>query len=150
MELRTEETDVSTLARTVADEFVPALAAHESKLEVRLTGEPVVAVCDPERVAQIMRILIDNALNHTRARDRRDRRDLDARRRARASRSPTSGRASRARSSLACSSRSTPPTARAARASGLAIAHELAERMGGELAVESLPGRTTFSLEIPA
>ncbi len=32
---------------------------------------------------------------------------------------------------------------------GLAIAHELGERMGGELAVESLPGRTTFSLELP-
>ena len=33
---------------------------------------------------------------------------------------------------------------------GLAIAHELAERMAGELSAESGPGRTTFALELPA
>jgi len=33
---------------------------------------------------------------------------------------------------------------------GLAIAHELAERMAGRLAVDSQPGRTTFSFELPA
>ncbi len=32
---------------------------------------------------------------------------------------------------------------------GLAIAHELAERMGGELTVESTPGRTVFTLTLP-
>ena len=32
---------------------------------------------------------------------------------------------------------------------GLAIAHELAERMDGRLLVESQPGRTTFTLELP-
>jgi signal transduction histidine kinase len=33
---------------------------------------------------------------------------------------------------------------------GLAIAHELAERMEGDLRVESQPGRTIFALELPA
>ena len=33
---------------------------------------------------------------------------------------------------------------------GLAIAHELAERMDGELTPTSRPGRTTFTLELPA
>jgi len=33
---------------------------------------------------------------------------------------------------------------------GLAIARELAERMDGRLAVDSVPGRTTFTLELPA
>jgi signal transduction histidine kinase len=33
---------------------------------------------------------------------------------------------------------------------GLAIARELAERMRGSLDVETAPGRTTFSLELPA
>jgi len=33
---------------------------------------------------------------------------------------------------------------------GLAIAHELAERMSGDLSAESRPGRTTFALELPA
>jgi signal transduction histidine kinase len=32
---------------------------------------------------------------------------------------------------------------------GLAIARELAERMSGELAVRSVPGRTTFALVLP-
>jgi signal transduction histidine kinase len=33
---------------------------------------------------------------------------------------------------------------------GLAIARELAERMNGSLDVDAAPGRTTFSLELPA
>ena len=33
---------------------------------------------------------------------------------------------------------------------GLAIASELAERMAGGLSVDSRPGETTFTLEIPA
>ena len=33
---------------------------------------------------------------------------------------------------------------------GLAIAHELADRMDGQLTVESHPGQTTFSFELPA
>ena len=33
---------------------------------------------------------------------------------------------------------------------GLAIARELAERMRGSLDVDVAPGRTTFSLELPA
>ena len=33
---------------------------------------------------------------------------------------------------------------------GLAIASELAGRMGGELTARSLPGRTTFTLVLPA
>jgi len=149
VELRPEETDVGTLARTVADEFVPALAAHESRLEVRLTGEPVMAVCDPERLAQIMRILIDNALSHTDPGT-----DVVV---------ATSLRAGRPRIAVTdfgpgIARQDLPRvfepfyTSDGRRGSGLglAIAHELAERMGGELGVESLPGRTTFSLEIPA
>ena len=33
---------------------------------------------------------------------------------------------------------------------GLAIAHELAEAMGGELELDSRPGRTAFTLRLPA
>ena len=33
---------------------------------------------------------------------------------------------------------------------GLAIARELAERMNGRLSVDSVPGRTTFTLDLPA
>jgi signal transduction histidine kinase len=33
---------------------------------------------------------------------------------------------------------------------GLAIARELAERMAGRLGVDSMPGRTVFTFELPA
>jgi two-component system OmpR family sensor kinase len=33
---------------------------------------------------------------------------------------------------------------------GLAIARELAERMGGDLLLDSVPGSTTFTLRLPA
>ena len=65
IELRTDETDIAQLAETVAAEFVPALGAHESELELQLGDDPIVASCDRERVAQVLRILLDNALAHT-------------------------------------------------------------------------------------
>ena len=71
LELRPERTDLREIARGVAAEFAPALAAHESHLELRLAATGAEADCDPERVAQIMRILIDNALSHTPAGHRR-------------------------------------------------------------------------------
>ncbi|MDQ5808666.1 MAG: HAMP domain-containing histidine kinase, partial [Actinomycetota bacterium] len=65
LELRPEPTDLGVLTRAVTSEFEPALARHRSKLELRLTGTGAEADVDPERVAQILRILIDNALAHT-------------------------------------------------------------------------------------
>ena len=58
-------TDVGALTRAVSAEFAPALDKHDSTLAVRLRDERIEAVCDPERVAQVLRILIDNALTHT-------------------------------------------------------------------------------------
>jgi signal transduction histidine kinase len=147
--LRPEPTDVGELAKSVAAEFTPALTAHESQLELRLATGDAEVVCDPERVAQIMRILIDNALNHTPpgtgvvvAAGRRD---------GRVRLSVTDFGDGIERGSLA---RIFEPffTSDDAQGSGLglAIAHELAERMAGELHADSVPGRTTFSLELPA
>ena len=65
LELRTEPTDVQQLAREVAGEFTPMAAQHDSELRVELGGEPIEIECDPERVAQVLRILLDNALLHT-------------------------------------------------------------------------------------
>ena len=65
LQLRREETDLGALTRAVSAEFAPALDKHASTLEVRLEAERIEAVCDPERVAQVLRILIDNALTHT-------------------------------------------------------------------------------------
>jgi two-component system OmpR family sensor kinase len=148
LELRPEPVDLAELARSVSSEFEPALAQHDSHLEVRLPGAPVEAQCDPVRVAQIARILIDNAVTHT-----------------------TPGTnivvsASRengfARLAVRDHGKGIPRTALSqvfepfytsddAQGSGLglAIASELAERMNGRLGVESRPGRTVFTLELP-
>lgn len=147
LELRPEPTDIGELARTVAAEFTPALAAHESRLSLQLAGG-VEAVCDPERVAQIMRILLDNALSHTPAGT--DVVVAAARSNGRARLAVTDFGTGIRRADL---ERIFEPfvTTDDAQGSGLglAIAHELAERMEGELSAESSAGRTTFSLELP-
>ena len=148
LELRPEPVDLRMLARAVSDEFAPALATHDSQIELRLPKEPVAALCDPERVSQVMRILIDNALTHTP-------RGTDM--------VVTAGvRDGHVRLGVGDFGpgihRTMLPrifepfiTSDDAQGSGLglAIAHELAERMAGELRVESQPGRTTFTLELP-
>ena len=150
LELRPEPTDVGQLARDVADEFTPAVTAHDAALEVNSTPEPIEIECDPERVAQVMRILLDNALVHTP--------------------SGTTIVVSAARedghvtlevadSGLGIRHQTMPhifepffTSADGARGAGLglAIARELAERMHGQLTVRSVPGKTAFTLTLPA
>ena len=60
-----ERVDLGELAGAVAAEFQPALTTHRTRLRLRVPDDPVEAVCDRERVSQIMRILLDNALRHT-------------------------------------------------------------------------------------
>jgi signal transduction histidine kinase len=149
LELRPEEVDLGELTRSVSGEFEPTLTQHDAHLELRLPARSVDALCDPARVAQIMRILIDNALTHTPAGTRIV---------------VTAGR-SNGRVTLAVRDdgggidgrevqRIFEPfyTADDAQGSGLglAIASELAEHMSGRLWVRSAPGDTIFTLEIPA
>jgi signal transduction histidine kinase len=149
MELREETVDFAELARAVAAEFEPALHRHDSHLELRFGRQPTEATLDPVRVAQVLRILIDNALIHT-----PEGTDIVV----------TAGRADgRVRVAVRDAGtgirRTDLPrifdpffTSDDARGSGLglAIASELAERMDGRLDVESRPGHTTFTLELPA
>jgi two-component system OmpR family sensor kinase len=150
LELRPEPTDVGQLAREVAAEFTPAASRHRADVELALAGEPIELDCDPERVAQVLRILLDNALVHTPE--------------------GTGVRVSAARANghvrLEVSDRGlgikrqnmphifepffTSNDEAQGAGLGLAIARELAERMHGELSVRSVPGRTTFSLELPS
>jgi len=147
LELRSEEVDLAEIVQLVSAEFIPALAQHDSELRRRVAPAPVVA-CDPERVAQILRILIDNAIAHT-------------------------PRGTGIVISIAATERETRLAVRdfgpgipadererifepfytsdegQGSGLGLAIAHELAERMGGALTVESTPGRTVFALTLP-
>jgi signal transduction histidine kinase len=141
---------VGQLAREIAAEFTPAAARHESEVTLDLRPEPIELECDPERVAQVLRILLDNALRHT---------------------PPGTGvRVSAARANghvhLEVSDRGlginrqnmphifepffTSNEQAQGAGLGLAIARELAERMQGRLTVRSGPGKTTFALVLPA
>jgi len=151
LELRPEEVDLGELTRSVSGEFEPTLAQHDSRLELRLPGgrDPIHAQCDPVRVAQIMRILIDNALTHTPPGTQivvtAGRENGNVRL---AVRDDGEGIERMAQQRIF------EPfyTADDAQGSGLglAIASELADRMRGRLSVQSAAGATTFTLEIPA
>jgi signal transduction histidine kinase len=150
LELRPEPTDVGQLAREVASEFTPAIASHDADLQVRTEPQAIEIDCDPERVAQVMRILLDNALVHTP--------------------SGTTIVVSAARedghvtlevadSGLGIRHQTMPhifepffTSADGARGAGLglAIARELADQMHGRLTVRSAPGQTAFKLTLPA
>jgi two-component system, OmpR family, sensor kinase len=64
LELRRTPVDLGRLASRLAEEFQPVAEAHGSSIEVD-AGDGVIARGDPDRIGQIMRILIDNALRHT-------------------------------------------------------------------------------------
>jgi len=150
LELRPEPTDVGQLAREVAAEFTPAAQRHASIVVLELDDDPIELDCDPERVAQVLRILLDNALVHTPAgtgvRVSADRRNGHVR-------LEVSDRG------LGIKRQNMPHIFEPFFTSneeaqgaglGLAIARELAERMQGRLTVRSAPGSTTFSLVLPA
>jgi signal transduction histidine kinase len=143
--------DLEPLAETVAEEFSAVALANEHTLEVAPGNGGAQAVGDPERVLQIGRLLVENAIVHTppgtpvrlRVQDGDEQAVLAVEDegpgipeghadqvferfyRAEGGRSSGSGL-------------------------GLAIARELALLMGGTIEVDSKPGRTVFSLMLPA
>ena len=150
LELRPEPTDIGQLAREVAAEFTPAAARHDSEVELDLRREPIELECDPERVAQVLRILLDNALRHT---------PPGTGVRVSAARSDGHVRLEVADRGPGINRQNMPHIFEPFFTSnehaqgaglGLAIARELAERMQGRLIVRSAPGKTTFSLVLPA
>ncbi|MDX6398196.1 MAG: hypothetical protein QOJ43_1604, partial [Gaiellaceae bacterium] len=149
LELRPEPTDVGQLAREVAAEFTPAAARHNADVRLELEHEPIELECDPERVAQVLRILLDNALVHT---------PEGTGVRVSAARANGHVRLEVSDKGLGIKRQNMPHIFEPFFTSndeaqgaglGLAIARELADRMHGELTVRSTPGRTTFSLELP-
>ncbi|MBA2765154.1 MAG: HAMP domain-containing histidine kinase [Thermoleophilaceae bacterium] len=149
IELHPESVDLSELARTIVSEFEPAADLHRSEVVKQLPVEGVAAWCDPVRVAQIMRILLDNALRHTPAG------------------TPITIAASSSNGHVELSVTDTgsglDPTnqtrvfdrfftgdAASGSGLGLAIAKELAERMEASLALDSNPSGTSFRLTLPA
>jgi two-component system OmpR family sensor kinase len=148
VELQSEPVNLAELARSVLNEFGPALAEHRSELEIELPEEGPRARCDREKVAQIMRILLDNALRHT------------------PEGTHVTVRADSSNGAAALTVADSGPglplearekaferfyTGDAARGAGLglAIASELAERMEGRLRLTSNTRGIAFTLELP-
>jgi signal transduction histidine kinase len=150
LELHPEPTDLGDLARGVAAEFTPAAAQHHTEVRLDLEREPLELDCDPDRVAQVLRILLDNALVHT---------PSGTRVRVSAARYDGHVRLEVSDRGLGIKRQNMPHIFEPFFSSdddaqgaglGLAIARELAERMQGELRVRSIPGSTTFSLVLPS
>jgi signal transduction histidine kinase len=108
----------------------------------------VEAVCDPDRVAQIMRILLDNALRHTPPGT--DVEVTAARDDGQAKIAVTdSGPGLEENARRHAFERFFTADGASGSGLGLAIAKELAERMDGGITLRSRPGRTVFSLDLP-
>jgi signal transduction histidine kinase len=149
VELHTEAVDLAELTRSVTGEFRPRLVEHGTEHVLDVPNEGPSASCDRERVAQIVRILIDNALRHTpegtdvtvSAIRYNGAAELTV-----ADRGP--GLPAGARGKV-FERFFTGDAARGA-GLGLAIARELAERMDGRLVLTSDNGSTAFTLALPA
>jgi signal transduction histidine kinase len=147
--LESELVDLAATAQSLVDEFGPLAEGSGHTLIVGSAGD-VFAVGDSQRIVQIGRSLVENALRHTpggttielRASVWVDRAELSAH-----DDGPGIGleeqervfeRFYRAEGSAAFGS-----------GIGLAIARELAQRMGGTIVLRSQPGDTTFTLVLP-
>ena len=147
LRLDPSEVDLREIAGSVAAEFRPRAERHRSRLSVE-GGEPVPAVGDPERVAQVIRILISNALSHTPEKTRIQ----------------VTAKLQQGEPTLTVADNG-PGIEKVAVSRvfdrfytgdhvsgsglGLSIARELAERMGGSLSLDARSGRTAFTLRLP-
>jgi signal transduction histidine kinase len=150
LRVQEEPVDLSLVARTLVADLEPVAAASGHALGAE-ADQPVWCTADETRVSQIGRALIVNALMHT---------PSGTRVAVRATR-----RGERARLEVVDDGPGIPAAQREAvferfyrveggKASGsglgLAIARELARLMRGSVQLESKPGRTVFTLELPA
>ena len=149
--LENEPVDLSSLAETLAEEFHAVALSSDHDLAVNGGEGEVTALGDEERVLQIGRIFVENALIHT------------------PPGTPVRLAAARRNGSALLMVEDEGPgippehsgqiferfyrlegAVASGSGLGLAIARELAELMGGSVELEPLPGRTLFSLVLPA
>jgi len=151
LSLAREVVDLGELADELADEVRPRAEALDHRLHVETAPAAVTALADAERVLQIGRILLENALVHTPPGTV-----------VRISTGHEGGRAT-----LAVSNDGPPipadsqqqifdrfyrldGTLASGSGLGLAIARELAELMGGRIELVSTPGSTAFTVVLRA
>jgi signal transduction histidine kinase len=147
VELHPHAVDLGALARDVAREFGARADRHGSRLELRTPERPVRAVADPDRVRQVIRILLDNALTHNPEGTNVTVTTYTANQRVQLTVSDDGpGIPQRAQGRVF--ERFYTGDSAGGSGLGLAIAHELAQRMGGRVAISSSGHFTAFTLDL--
>ena len=147
VDLQLEQVDLAEVARAVAGEFLPAAQTHRTELALELPDDGVEAACDRERVVQIMRILLDNALRHT---PEGTRVTVTASNRNGSASLTVADQGPGLPAGTRVFERFTTGDAARGAGLGLAIALELAERMDGALEAADAERGAQFTLELPA
>jgi two-component system, OmpR family, sensor kinase len=149
MEISPSSVDLGELATEIAQDFGPAADRHHSRLEVRTPARPALAEADPDRVRQIIRILLDNALGHTPEGVKVTVTTTQDSGGAELIVSDEGGPGIGPRTQARIFERFYSGDSASGSGLGLAIAREFAERMEGRLRVVSSKGFTAFILELP-
>jgi signal transduction histidine kinase len=149
-ELENDRVDLAEVAEMVSSEFEPAIRRGDADIQLRMSEGGVEVTCDRERVAQIVRILVDNAIRHT---PRGTHVTISASRRngtAKVTVADSGPGLEDANATQVFDRFFTGDSQNGGAGLGLAIAKELATRMHGEIRLNARPGRTAFTLELPA
>jgi len=148
MVMRVRRIDLGTLAREVTREFGARAELRGSRLQLRTPEQPAIAHADPDRVRQIIRILLDNALTHTPEGTDVTVTTYTIKRRAELTVSDEgSGIPQRAQNRIF--ERFYTADKAGGSGLGLAIATELAQRMDGCIRISSSRRFTAFTLDLP-
>jgi two-component system, OmpR family, sensor kinase len=146
--MRARDVDLGALAREVTREFGARAELRGSRLELRTPEHPAVAFGDPDRVRQIIRILLDNALTHTPEGTKVTVTTYSVNRRAELTVSDEgSGIPQRVQNRIF--ERFYTADKAGGSGLGLAIASELAQRMSGRITISSSRRFTAFTLDLP-
>ncbi len=146
--MKSSDVDLGSVAREVTREFGPRADRRGSRLELRTPDLPVIASADPDRVRQVIRILLDNALTHTPEGTKVTVTTYPVNRRAELTVSDDGPGIPRRVHSRIFERFYTADSAGGS-GLGLAIARELAQRMQGRVAIASSKRFTAFTLDLP-
>ncbi|MGA8744266.1 MAG: HAMP domain-containing sensor histidine kinase [Solirubrobacterales bacterium] len=146
--MQSRSVDLGNIAREVAREFGPRADRRGSRLELRTPDTPAIARADPDRVRQIIRILLDNALTHTPEGTKVTVTTYSANHRAELTVSDE-GTGIPQRVQGRVFERFYTADSAGGSGLGLAIARELAQRMDGRIAITSSKRFTAFTLDLP-
>jgi len=146
--MKAHDVDLGSLALDVVREFGPRADHRGSRLELRTPPRPVIARADPNRVRQIIRILLDNALTHTPEGTSTTVTTYSINDRAKLTVSDE-GSGVPYRLQKRIFERFYTADSAGGSGLGLAIATELAQRMNGGIAISSSKRFTAFTLDLP-